>query len=134
MITVAGSILLCVHLISCFWFLSSKLYDYSPETWVMRTNLQDESNFIQYLTSVYWAVQTLTTVGFGDIPAVTITEKIIALAWMITGVGFFSFTIGNLSSILANIDIKAQKLQAKMNTLSEFSKNNKLPDITATKI
>jgi hypothetical protein len=46
---------------------------------------------------------------------------------MVFGVGFYSFTIGNLSSIMASIDIKASKLQAKMNTLSEFAKKTKLP-------
>ena len=46
---------------------------------------------------------------------------------MIFGVGFYSFTIGNLSSIMAQIDMKASKLQAKINTLSEFSKKNKIP-------
>jgi hypothetical protein len=107
MTSVLGSVILCIHLISCLWFLTAKLSDFSPDTWVIRINLQDESNTVQYITCVYWAVQTLTTVGFGDIPAVTIAEKIIAIGWMITGVGFFSFTIGNLSSIMANIDIKA---------------------------
>jgi hypothetical protein len=53
---------------------------------------------------VYWAFSTLTTVGFGDISAKTIPEKIIAIIWMIFGVGFYSFTIGNLSKIIASID------------------------------
>ena len=88
--------------------------------------MQDSDDFDLYITSMYWAVQTITTVGFGDIPAVTITEKIIAIMWMIAGVGFYSFTIGNLSSIMAQIDIKAQKLAAKLNTLREFAKKVKL--------
>jgi hypothetical protein len=76
----------------------------------------------------------LTTVGFGDIPAVTTAEKILGVSWMIFGVGFYSFTIGNLSSIMASIDIKASKLQAKMNTLSEFAKKSKLPALVQAKI
>lgn len=64
-------------------------------------NMQDDDNFTLYITSVYWTVQTITTVGFGDIPAVTVSEKIIAIGWMIVGVGFYSFTNGNLSSIMA---------------------------------
>ena len=60
-------------------------------------------------------------------PAVTLIEKMLAITWMIIGVGFYSFTIGNLSSIMAQLDIKASKLQAKMNTLSEFAKKSKLP-------
>lgn len=61
--------------------------------------------------SVYWALQTLTTVGYGDIKAKSVYEKITALIWMIIGVGFYSFTIGNLASIFNSIDIKAAHLQ-----------------------
>jgi len=90
-----------IHLTSCFWFMTAKLDDFNEKTWVVRLNMQDSGNFDLYITSVYWAVQTITTVGFGDIPAVTIVEKIIAIMWMIAGVGFYSFTIGNLSSIMS---------------------------------
>ena len=57
--------------------------------------------------SLYWALQTLTTVGYGDISPKSVYEKIAGLIWMIIGVGFYSFTIGNLASIFNSIDIKA---------------------------
>ena len=47
---------------------------------------------------------------------------------MIIGVGFYSFTIGNLASIFNSIDIKAAQLQQKLSVLSEFSKRTHLPD------
>jgi len=66
-------------------------------------------------------------VGFGDINAKTVYEKIIALVWMIFGVGFYSFTIGNLSQIISSIDTTADILNKKLAILQEFSKRNKLP-------
>lgn len=41
---------------------------------------------------------------------------------MVFGVGFFSFTIGNLSSVLASMDTKSAILKQKLNTLSDFAK------------
>lgn len=117
MAKVAGSVLLLVHLMACFWFLAAKIDGFTPDTWVVRTGIIDESHFSQYLYSVYWAFQTLTTVGYGDISAVTTVEMILALSWMIFGVSFYSFTIGNLSSIIASIDEKNAVLQSKINTL-----------------
>lgn len=93
--------MLMIHLVACFWYLIAKIDDFDEETWVVRMHMQDDDNFTLYITSVYWTVQTITTVGFGDIPAVTVMEKIIAIGWMIVGVGFYSFTNGNLSSIMA---------------------------------
>lgn len=83
---------------------------------------------------MYWALQTLTTVGYGDIHAYSVSEKIAALAWMIIGVGFYSFTIGNLSSIINTIDVKAAHLQQKLNILTEFAKRTKLPDDVQNRI
>ena len=96
-----------IHLVACFWYLIAKIDDFDEDTWVVRMHMQDDDNFTLYITSIYWTVQTITTVGFGDIPAVTVMEKIIAIGWMIVGVGFYSFTNGNLSSIMAQMDIKA---------------------------
>ena len=65
---------------------------------------------MQYLAAIYWALQTLTTVGFGDIYAISTTERVITIFWMIFGIGFYSFTIGNLSQIIASIDIRSEIL------------------------
>ena len=36
---------------------------------------EDTSRGVRYLTALYWAFQTMTTVGYGDIPANTFYEK-----------------------------------------------------------
>ena len=55
-------------------------------------------------------IQTLTTVGYGDMPIYTTEEHILAITLMIFGVGFYSYTIGNLSSIFSNVDSRQSKL------------------------
>ncbi|CDW89227.1 cation channel family protein [Stylonychia lemnae] len=127
MISVTITVFFLVHLVGCFWFLSAKLDDFNPDTWVVRFGYLDKDPSVQYLASIYWALQTLTTVGFGDIYAKTIPEKVIAILWMIFGVGFYSFTIGNLSQIIASIDTQSALLSQKLSILSEFSKRTNLP-------
>jgi hypothetical protein len=46
-------------------------------------------------------MQTVTVVGYGDIPPRTGTEYSFVVLWMLIGTGFYSFTIGNISAILA---------------------------------
>lgn len=46
---------------------------------------------------------------------------------MVFGVGFYSFTIGNLSSVIAKMDAGTALLKSKLNTLQEFSKRVGLP-------
>ncbi len=43
MISVTISVFFLVHLVGCLWFLSAKLDDFNPDTWVVRLNYLDQS-------------------------------------------------------------------------------------------
>jgi hypothetical protein len=57
-----------------------------------------------YLTSIYFTVTTITTVGYGDIDITTRMEKIFCILVMIIGVIAFSFASGSLASIIQQYD------------------------------
>ena len=59
--------------------------------------------------SVYWTFQTVTTVGFGDMPwgNKVLSEYVLSLMWMIFGVAVYSFSVGSVSSMIAASDTKA---------------------------
>ena len=116
------SVLLCVHIAGCFWFFAARLYDFEPDTWVSRCGYRDSDTWSKYLASIYWAVTTVTTVGYGDISGKTDLEMILCVIWMFIGVGFYSFTIGSLSSFLTSIDTRESVLSAKMAAIQEFAK------------
>lgn len=69
---------------------------------------------LQYLISYYWAIQTVTTVGFGDFPARTVPEMTLSVLWMIFGVGFYSYVMGNFSSMLSSLDSEEMKLRVSL--------------------
>jgi len=69
MISVTISMLFLVHLMGCLFYLIAKLDDYSPTCWVVRFNKTEDPSYLTYLYSINWALQTLTTVGYGDINA-----------------------------------------------------------------
>jgi len=49
-------------------------------------------------------MQTLTTVGFGDISAYNEAEQAFAIFWMIFGVGFYSYSIGIMTQMITSTD------------------------------
>jgi hyperpolarization activated cyclic nucleotide-gated potassium channel 1 len=53
----------------CLWYYAAKLRNFDETTWVNQLGFQDETPGFLYLTSIYWAVTTIATVGFGDIHA-----------------------------------------------------------------
>lgn len=123
-----------VHLMACFWFLTATLEDNLYDTWVGARGIINESQGYQYFNSMYWAFQTVTTVGYGDFSISTQSEYVLALLWMFIGVNFYSFSIGNVSSIIASMDSKATLLNSKLNTLTEYALKYNLPINTQTKI
>ncbi|MDR2902913.1 MAG: ion transporter [Clostridiales bacterium] len=54
--------------------------------------------FTNFFTSVWWAVATLTTVGYGDIYPVTPLGKILSAIIAILGIGFVALPTGIISS------------------------------------
>lgn len=67
-----------------------------------------------YITSFYFTVTTILTVGYGDIVAFNLTEKIFCVFLMLIGVIYFSYSTGTLSSIIANYDSEEAKAKEKI--------------------
>lgn len=122
----AVTIIILVHVTGCFWFFLAKLDDLGPDTWVARYNYSNRPNMELYILSIYYVFTTLTTVGYGDIAASSINERVFAIILMGFGVGFYSYTISNLSTIMENMDIRSANLKTRLTTLHEFAKDSGL--------
>jgi voltage-gated potassium channel len=61
------------------------------------------SGFTSIPQSIYWAIVTLTTVGYGDITPVTVAGKIMASLIMIMGYSIIAVPTGIVSSEMTSI-------------------------------
>jgi voltage-gated potassium channel len=66
---------------------------------------------------IYWAISTVTTVGYGDITPTTDGGRVIAAAVMITGIGFVAVITGAvaerfLAAELAELRARVERLEA----------------------
>jgi voltage-gated potassium channel len=52
--------------------------------------LLDHKEFPDFGTSLWWAVQTVTTVGYGDVVPHQTTGRVIGTVVMLTGIGFIA--------------------------------------------
>jgi hypothetical protein len=107
------SMFVVTHITGCIWLYIAKIYDFGPDTWVTMLQLDQENKERLYLFAFYWAISTISTVGFGDVHAFNPAEKCFSIAWMCIGVGFYSYTVGALSSIMTDSNSKKANLQDK---------------------
>ena len=52
----------------------------------------------KYYYSIYWAFQTITTVGYGDFKVSNAYEILVTDFWIFIGVIFYSFAVGVMTS------------------------------------
>jgi len=57
---------------------------------------------------VYWAVTTMTTVGYGDITPETDAGRIIAMGVMVVGIGFISLIIGAVAERFVASEVREE--------------------------
>ena len=98
------SFLLLLHLVACLWLIIG-VYQYGVEDSWVDDDLYASDHYDQYVISFYWAVTTITTVGYGDISANNNLERVFGTLIMLIGVLCFSFASGSLASILGSMDV-----------------------------
>ena len=110
-----ASFFMIIHIVACLWILSAQITN--PETgsgtW-MADGIFEMENSEKYLTSIYFTVTTITTVGYGDVSITTPIEKIFCIVTMLTGVIAFSFASGSLASLLQSYDIQNAKYKEQL--------------------
>lgn len=55
-----------------------------------------ETDSHKYVAALYFAVSTVATVGFGDITAVTLREKVVATITMLIGATIFGYMLSSM--------------------------------------
>lgn len=107
-------ILILVHWLSCAWIVLYKFKD----------GLRGGD---KYLSSLYWCVQTFTTVGYGDITPKNSPQLIFSIIVMLFGVGVYGYLIGNVASILSKRNPAKAQFFENLEKLKAFLNYRHLP-------
>ena len=88
--------------------------------WIIELNLQDSSFLNIYLTSLYFVIVTITTVGYGDITGKTIPELVFQMVLLIIGTIAYSFTISYISNYIIKSNKKSMSFEKNFGILQEI--------------
>ena len=100
--------LFAVHCAACFYYLLAARYHDPEKTWIGASMLE-ESLWIRYVTSIYWSITTLTTVGYGDLHPVNTREMIFDVFYMLFNLGLTAYLIGNMTNLVVHGTSRTRK-------------------------
>lgn len=93
-------VLFFIHLTGCVWIMLA-LIEQSEDSWLSVYDLLDQDHFTIYISSIYFILTVLFTIGYGNIVAVSNGEKIFVIMIMIVGIACFSYLMATLITVFA---------------------------------
>ncbi|KAM7515882.1 hypothetical protein LguiA_005465 [Lonicera macranthoides] len=127
--------LYCTHTAACiFYYLATTL---PPEqegyTWIGSLKLGDYSYsqfreidiWKRYTTSLYFAIVTMATVGYGDIHAVNLREMIFIMIFVSFDMILGAYLIGNMTALIVK-GSKTERYRDKMADVIKYMNRNRL--------
>lgn len=121
--------LFAVHCAGCFYYLLAASYHDPKKTWIGATmgDFLHKSLWIRYVTSIYWSITTLTTVGYGDLHPVNTREMLFDIFYMLFNLGLTAYLIGNMTNLVVHGTSRTRKFRDTIQAASSFAQRNQLP-------
>ncbi|GER27272.1 potassium channel SKOR family protein [Striga asiatica] len=127
--------LYCTHTAACiFYYLATTLPEEKEGyTWIGSLKLGDYSYahfrdidiWKRYTTSMYFAIVTMATVGYGDIHAVNLREMIFIMIYVSFDMILGAYLIGNMTALIVK-GSKTERYRDRMTDLIKYMNRNRL--------
>ena len=114
-----------IHITACLWNALAELQ--VDLGWEKVDSLADDSIFVRYISSLYFGLTILLTIGFGNIHPTTFPEKIVAILWMFFGIIVYTYIISSLTSSFSKLNQTQSVQEEKDLFFREWNKMFNLP-------
>ena len=91
--------MIIAHCLGCYFYrIGNSPLKSQHNSWVVLYGLVDCSVSEKYVTSLYWSITTMATVGYGDMRAENTLERLFNSLIMLIGAGLYAYNINEVLS------------------------------------
>ncbi|KAL9249663.1 Potassium channel KAT1-like protein [Drosera capensis] len=121
--------LFAIHFAGCINYLIADRYPDPSRTWLgtVNPNFKEESVWMNYVTSMYWSTETLTTTGYGDLHAENSREMLFNIFYMLFNLGLTSYLIGNMTNLVVHWTSSTRHFRDTIRACTVYVARNNLP-------
>jgi len=80
-----------------------------------------------YIVALYWAVMTMSTIGYGDVVAKTTAERVVATFGMFIGSSIFAYIVGAVTGTVATMGARKSEFYELMDGVNGYMEEVQLP-------
>ncbi|CAG9312111.1 unnamed protein product [Blepharisma stoltei] len=124
-------VILIAHWAAClFFYVSLTNMTKRNQNWLIDFQEDVESGIPKmefYVTSMYWAITTMVSVGYGDFHPISIVEKLYGIFSMVCLSAMFVNIIGNLSSLISEANAREDRYRFTVQAVNRYMKKKNLP-------
>ena len=112
LIKLIGKIIIITHLMACLWYRVAA-ENTQENNWLKKLNLETSPWTSTYIYSLYWAITTTATVGYGDITPQNEREVSFCMCCMLVGCAMFGYSLNKIGGILENLNKRSMDFRLK---------------------
>ena len=96
----------------------------SYPSWMNAMKFDNKSFFTIYISSLYYLIATITTVGYGDIYGRTVQEILFQIILLLIGTFTYSYLISSVANFVKKINEKSLIFENKLKILNDIKLTN----------
>lgn len=118
------------HWMACAWHMIKVIEDDTTNNWVIGYLGADHGlpHEEVYVVALYWAVMTMSTIGYGDVVAKTTAERVVATFGMFIGSSIFAYIVGAVTGTVATMGARKTEFYELMDAVNAYMEEVQLPN------